>query len=269
MKKKYFIFLLCVLLLCGLVLVVFDSQRKNNDFDTYIFKEQDTSINLKNTSWEFVQYTEGSKVNNLVGTDWVLQFGENSGVVRMCSTQKFGFTSNFKTIDVELDYIPSALCSDNSARLENLFFSVLQKKPEIQITTGQGSVSKVLSIISGTTKFSFIPHERLDSLLLSHDATTKKGISINALYRVCIKKDPCTSEPFKGTFTVKDITLVESSPINFSTNETGEVSLELPFGTYQVDLKDETKKYSMNPIIFSTTTNLDHTQIVELLVTKK
>lgn len=268
MKKKYFFILLGCLAAGALILSSFSwfkNQRRDKESSSgYVFKEQKTPVELKNTAWEFVQFTQGKEVKNLVGTDWVLQFEKDFGFTRICDIHQFAYKIEDNILKTKSSEVSKSLCQDGTDTIEKLFFSVLANQPEVKVTLSSGKVEKVLTITHRDTKFSFVPRSQIPvpAILLGPgavipQATVQVSATVGPTCGVQTEgQDTCGPKPFGGSFNLKEISGTSGvTDIQFTTNQAGLATFPVGFGTYQITYinPDKSTYPKLAPVIFSTT----------------
>ncbi len=281
--KKDILKLIVVLSCIGLILFLgFTINSKKtyvaDSFDTYQKK-----IDIKKTTWEIVQYSEGTTIENLVGTDWIVHFEESQGFIRLCDTHPFTYSQSGDNLLISFDSkIPSS-CQESTMSSESVFLDLLTSKPIIaKFSYKTNQFNQVLTIVSGDKKMVLIP--RTD--ILTNPTMTQKNtlpqeeklISIKA-YFPCAEDQtkktfqdstPCRGLPFQGSFAFEQLDAPEKNKTTGDTSTTGEGSVSLQTGTYQVtlNLDNTTAKVHFNPVIFSVTTQQSPQQELNITVEK-
>ncbi len=221
---------------------------------------------IKNTTWELVQYSDGREIENLVGTDWVMHFDADRGFIRLCDTHPFSYTLSGGRITFTFSETASSSCQDSTLSSESVFFDLLNQSPLVErVSYETKEFNEVLTLVSGNKKMVFIPRVDMPAGSLSPLSVLnnkEKSVSIKAEYSCTVENTeeqvPC-SAPFQGEFVLTQLDATpDKKPYTSSvlTDATGISVLMVPFGTYQVTLLKtptliENQKYDLNPIIFS------------------
>lgn len=258
-KTRLSIGLLLVLtLVCGAGLYI--GTKKTS----HVVSSADKTIDLKNTTWELVEYTEGSDVKNMVGTDWILQFGAKDGFFRLCDTHLFTFYTFKDVVTFDFSEKNDTSCQDtHPGAHESTLFDFLKSNPRGErVSDASGKFKEVLTLVSGDKKLVFIPRTALEV----SDSSNTKHVLVDAT--VC---SPTTTECalFAGTFHITSIDQKDSVPMILTTDIQGQGSIELPKGSYQVTMEKGPKGETFSSIIFSITDTKKGPYVIELEVQSK
>lgn len=234
MRKKYFIIIFIFLILGAFLLYVLDRKSNTTKKDLYEFTTQKGPITLKDTTWEFIQFTDGDTIKNLVGTDWVLQFEDKTGHIRICDTHSFGYTFKDGDLSVESEEFKNPNCQENINTLENFFMNILKSSPKLEVVESSGNLSRVLTITKGVSKFSLIPREHMDVLTQNQ----KEGNLLVHTYLCGGDTKSCDIQNPQVVDVL--VTNVETKKVyTLTTDLNGEKNSPLPFGTYTINIQSD------------------------------
>ncbi len=231
-------------------------------------------IQVEDTTWEFVEYTDGPNVENLVGTDWILQFDNSTGLVRLCDTYTFSFFTSPAKIQFMFDNLHPENCQKNVNMSEALVFDILQNNPTILRTASPTKVfTEVLVFSSGNKKLVLVPRNKID---LSNKRSHAQKVQLIA--QVCTQDVvqnnadllDCASLPFSGFFSVATVdSSTQKVSYEVATDMQGKGEVALPIGSYQIELKEPTSDIVFPPMIFSITQPEKNIKEIPLFVYKK
>ncbi len=267
MPKKVFTTLGIFLVFTLVVLLSFkfDSKSKFTAMES-----SGKTIELKNTTWELVEYTDGPEVKNMVGTDWILQFDREDGFVRLCDTHPFSFYTFKDTVNFNFTKKNDTTCQDDTiGASEETFFSFFKSTPTAErVSDSNGKFKEVLTLTEDTKKLIFVPR-----------TTIETGDALNKTKNVVVTAELCppvskavptpTCTPYASDFTVAPIDQEKSITTPFTTDAKGIGTVSLPKGSYQVSMKTSTASVTFSPIIFSIADTSDAPYPLALKVVSK
>lgn len=249
MPKKVFTTFGIFLVLTLVVLLSFRFESKRKFTAT---SENTQTIELKNTTWELVEYTHGPDVKNMVGTDWILQFGKDDGFLRLCDTHPFSFYTFRDTVNFTFTQKNDTTCQDDTiGASEETFFSFFKNTPTAtRMSDPSGKFKEVLTLTEDNTKLVFIPRTILEGSL--ETGKTKHVVVTAELCPPVTKKVPTpVCAPYAGEFIVSPIDQEKALSTPFVTDAKGIGTVSLPKGSYQVGMKTGVDGAVFSPIIFS------------------
>lgn len=259
MRKDY---IKLVFVLVGFAALLFAGFLVSSKKVSFINTPDENALDINNTTWEIVQYSDGPNIENLVGTDWVLHFDQKKGFLRLCDTHPFSYSVAAHFLTATFNEKTESSCQESSVTSEHVFLDLLSGTPTIERVEYQSNISsEVLTLVLGTKKLVLIP--RVD---VTPSGTTggvfavnKKSVAITARYE-CLDTGAaanCPNAPFQGQFIFKKVTgggekSDKEQTTVVSTDATGGALLSLPLGTYQATLDAQfSKGVAFSPIIFS------------------
>lgn len=152
MKKEIGIFLLACICL-GVILFLGFTTYSKKMYTSSSFVSNYSDLDISNTTWEIVQFSDGPKIENLVGTDWIISFGKEDGFIRLCDMHSFTYDISGNTLSVVFSGEKEASCQDSTVSSEEVFLSLLNAGPlveRIQFTTKD--FNEVLTLVYGQKK---------------------------------------------------------------------------------------------------------------------
>ncbi len=266
MKKEIGIFLLAFILLGVILFWGFTTYSKKIYMSGPVTSGY-SDLDIQNTTWEIVQFSDGPRIENLVGTDWIITFGKEDGFIRLCDTHTFTYDISGNTLSVIFSDKKESSCQESTVSSEVVFLNLLNAGPlveRMQFVTKD--FNEVLTLVYGQKKIVLVPRTEVtlrtsqrNTQAALADITKQVMLTANIL---CSENRVCTSSSFEGTFLFTQIsTLREGTdqvktpaldPFPVKTSVDGTALFSLPLGTYQVTLDSiSNSAYEFNPLIFS------------------
>jgi hypothetical protein len=198
-------------------------------------------IVLDNTTWELVEYTYATTVDNLTGTDWILSFDAHDGVLQLCDKHQFDYFINTNHITFEFKNPDTVNCQHTAQNKESHFIDLLSHNPIIeQVVSPDSRFTQVLTFTHDDEKLIFVQNKQSQP---SRNQT--KNITFT------------TDIPYTGTFTITPFNPQtgnrENASSTVTTDTQGVGTVALPVGTYQIMIEHPTANRTMLPIVFSVT----------------